>query len=207
VWGVLVANGWRPENIRMLVDDEATAANVRAGFRWLQQTSAPDTFSYFHYSGHVQRRNGHQMLWPVDNVYLPDTEVVAALRPVRGSAWWDFAGCHAGGFDDGLAAAHNLVTMSSSVKEKSFEHPDWGLSIWAGVLYDQALSRKLADTDRDGTVTMAEALRYAAEKAAYETRDQGYFGYSPQHPQVTGGLGTAWTLANPPTRKGATLPA
>lgn len=204
-WGVLVANGWHPKNIKVLTDDQATAANVRAGMAWLVQRSAPDTFTMFHYSGHVQRRNGHQLLWPVDNVYIPDTEVVARLGKLRGSSWLSFAGCHAAGFDDGLASPHRLVSASSQVVEKSFEEPDWGMSVWAGVLFDQALTRKLADANGDRRVTMAEALTFSVREAAHVTRFQGRYGYSPQHGYVTGGLGGQWSLDRPPTMRGATL--
>lgn len=206
-WAVLVANGWLPQNVKVITDDQATAAGVRAGMAWLVQRSAPDTFTMFHYSGHVQRRNGHQMLWPVDNGYVPDTEVVNTLGKLRGASWLNFAGCHAAGFDDGLASAHRLVTASSQVSEKSFEHPDWGLSVWAGTLFDQALSRKLADGNRDQRVTMAEALDFAVREAAHVTRFQSDYGYSPQHGYIAGGLGTQWSLDAPPVMPGATLPA
>jgi hypothetical protein len=206
VWSVLVASGWQPKNIKVLTDDQATVANVRAAMAWLVERSAPDTFTMFHYSGHVQRRNGHQLLWPVDNVYIPDTEVVATLGRLQGSSWLSFAGCHAAGFDDGLASPTRLVTASSQVTEKSFEEPDWGLSVWAGTLFDQALSRRLADADHDARVTLSEALTYAVREAAHVTRFQGEFGYGPQHGYVAGGLGAGWSLDAPPTVRGATLP-
>ena len=205
-WSVLVAHGWQPKNIKVLTDDKATAASVRAGMTWLVARSAPDTFTMFHYSGHVQRRNGRQLLWPVDGDYIPDTEVVGTLGRLRGTSWLSFAGCHAAGFDDGLASAQRLVTASSQVTEKSFEEPEWGMSVWAGTLFDQALTRKLADVDKDARVTMEEALTYAVREAAFVTRFQHLYGYSAQHGYVAGGLGGQWSLDAPPTMRGATLP-
>jgi hypothetical protein len=182
---VLVQNGWRRDRIRLLTDGAATGRAIADGLAWLQRSSSDRTFSLFHYSGHVKRSGGAQHLWGSDNTYLRDTDVAAVLRGVRGTAWTDIAGCHAGGFDEGLSSERHLFT-SSRVTEKSYEQPLWGNSVWTDLLWEQGLGQRKGDADRDGGVSVQEAVQWAAPKAAAYTAGQRPYG--PQHPVRAGGL-------------------
>ncbi len=182
---VLLRNGWRSDHIRVLTDGAATARALTDGLDWLAGRSGPGTFSLFHYSGHVKQRDGHEYLWPVDNGFLSDSSLVAAMKAVRGRSWTSIAGCEAAGFNDGLASAQRLFTASSAVDEKSYEHPDWDLSVWTGVLWSQGLRDKQADGDGDGRVSVQDAARWGAPRAAAITDRQRPYG--PQHPVLAGG--------------------
>ena len=185
---LLLRSGWRSDHIRVLTDSAATGQAVADGLTWLAQHSSSRTFSLFHYSGHVKQRSGHEYLWPVDNAFYPDTSVATAMKNVRGISWTSIAGCEAAGFDQGLSSKTRLVTASSAVDEKSYENPDWGTSVWVGLLMDQGLRRKGADLDGDGRVTVQEAFRWGAPRAAELTRKQSPYG--PQHPYLAGGSGS-----------------
>jgi len=191
---VLLRSGWRSDHIRVLTDGAATSGALSAGLEWLAARSGPGTFSLMHYSGHVKQRNGHEYLWPVDNGFLSDTSFVAAMKAVRGRSWTSIAGCEAAGFNDGLASAQRLFSASSAVDEKSYEHPDWGLSVWSGVLWKQGLRDKHADADGDGAVSVQEAVRWGAPRAATITDRQRPHG--PQHP-VLAGVGSPLYLNAP----------
>ena len=185
---LLLRSGWRSDHIRLLTDGAATGQALADGLTWLGRHSGGGTFSLFHYSGHVKQQGGHEYLWPVDNAFYPDSSVVTAMRNVRGMSWTSIAGCEAAGFDDGLSSKARLVTASSAVDEKSYENPQWGSSVWVGVLMDQGLRRKEADLNRDGHVTVQEAFRWGAPRATEVTRNQSPYG--PQHPYLAGGSGS-----------------
>ena len=185
---VLLRHGWRSDRIRILTDGQATGRAVSDGLAWLQRNSSSRTFSFFHYSGHVKQKNGHEYLWPVDNRYIVDTEVARVLRAVRGTGWTNISACEAGGFDEGLSSRRHLFTASSHVTEKSYEDPKTGFSVWTGMLFDEGLRDKRADRDGDGRVSVHEAFQYAAPRAKTYTRNQRPHG--PQTPQLAGGNGS-----------------
>ncbi|MCW2679013.1 MAG: hypothetical protein JWM62_414 [Frankiales bacterium] len=185
---VLLRHGWRSDRIRILTDDQATGRAVADGISWLQKNSSSKTFSFFHYSGHVKQKNGHEFLWPVDNAYIQDTEVSRVLKAVRGTAWTSISGCEAGGFDEGLSSSRHLFTASSHVTEKSYEDTKTGYSVWTGMLFAEGLRDKKADADGDGGVSVNEALQYAGPRAKTYTRNQRPHG--PQTPEWRGGNGS-----------------
>jgi hypothetical protein len=194
---VLLDSGWRPENIRVVVDGQVTGRALREGMAWLAAKGRPGTFSLFHWSGHVkQLGGGTEALWPVDRDWVRDRDVTAALSRVQGRMWVDIAGCEAGSFLPGLPSDRVLVSASSRDVEKSYEQPAWGLSVWTGLVVDQGLRQRLADADGDGRTTVGEALRYGTYYAQVVTWAQRPFGR--QTPQVQGDPVRGWTLADPP---------
>ncbi|MDT7538100.1 MAG: metacaspase [Actinomycetota bacterium] len=196
VAALLERNGWLPQNIRVVTDGEATGAAIRSGLAWLAGKSTPGTFTLFHYSGHVKQVGSTEKLWPVDRSFIPDTELAGLLAPGSGKMWIDIAGCEAGGFMGGLPSSRVLFSGSSKSSQKSYEYPQWGESIWTGLLFDIGTGQGAADADHDGRVTAGEALRYASYYAQAITRGQRPYG--PQTPQVAGDPIRGWTLADPP---------
>ena len=193
----LQASGWLPENIRVLTDAQATGAALREGLAWLAERSQPATFALFHYSGHVKQKGGtREALWPVDRGFLDDTELVRALAPARGRLWVDIAGCEAGSFGDGFPADRVLFTASSKQTEKSYEFPEWGMSIWTGLVFDLGMRQGRADADGDGRTTVGEALRFGQYYA--QAISLGQKPYGRQTPEVSGPADLGFTLADPP---------
>ncbi|MCW2607516.1 MAG: peptidase caspase catalytic subunit p20, partial [Frankiales bacterium] len=193
----LLDAGWLPGNIRVVVDGQASGAAVREGMRWLAGKSVPGTFAFFHYSGHVKQfGGGSEALWPVDRDFVRDAEVTRLLSPAQGRVWVDIAGCEAGSFLPGLPSDRVLVTTSSKASEKSYEYPEWGMSVWTGLLFDLAVVQGQADADADGRTTMGEALRYSTYYAQRITLRQEPHGR--QTPQTAGDPVRGWTLADPP---------
>jgi hypothetical protein len=193
---LLQRNGWRAENIRVVTDGEATGAAIRSGLAWLAGKSTPGTFTLFHYSGHVKQAGSTEKLWPVDRSFVPDAELARVLSTGTGKLWVDIAGCEAGGFMGDLPSSRVLFSGSSRGTQKSYEYPEWGESIWTGLLFDIGTGQGAADADKDSRVTIGEALRYASYYAHAITRGQRPYG--PQTPQVAGDPVRGWTLADPP---------
>ncbi len=188
----LLAAGWLPDHVRVVTDRAATGAAVRDGLAWLAARSRPGTFTFFHYSGHLENAS----LWPADGDLVPGSAAVRALRAGTGRMWADVAGCGAGAVLAGLAGDRVLVSASSTGAQKSYEYPAWGRSVWTGLLFDLGIGHRIADTDLDGRVTVGEALAFASDHARTITLAQRPYG--PQTPQVSGGGSRDWTLSAPP---------
>ena len=193
---VLLSQGWRKDRIRILTERQATGQAIDEGLAWLVRNSSPNTFSMFHFSGHVKQTRAGEYLWSYDNRFLRDVDVARTLSGLRGTAWTNISGCEAGGFDHGLSSPRHLFTASSRVTEKSYEHPKWRTSIWTGLLFRQGIRDGAADKDKDRKVSVQEAFQWAAPRAATITSRQRPFG--PQHPQKRGWSGSL-NLAKPRT--------
>jgi hypothetical protein len=192
----LLSAGWRSDHIKVLTNKRANGKAFRAGLQWLASKSTPGTFSLFHYSGHVKQEGGHEKLWPYDRKFISDTELSSVLKPTQGKLWVDIAGCEAAGFMEDLPSERVLVSTSSKRTQKSYEHPDWGESVWVGLLWDAGMNQRLADADKNGVVVMGEALRFAKYWAQVVTFYQRPHGR--QTPQFAGMPVRGWTLADPP---------
>jgi Caspase domain len=189
---LLLRAGWPAGNIRLLTDGAATAGAIREGLNWLADTSSESSFSVFSYSGHVMLEGGAVHLWPHDNDWIPDVDVAASLRRIRGFGWTHIAGCEAAAFDKGVSSPRMLVTASSQGHEKSYEYgPDIGRSVFGRLLVDEGLLAKAADANRDGNASIQEAFRYAADRAPVITAGQAQ---GAQHPYLAGGDGGEWLL-------------
>ena len=198
--------GFAADSIRVLTDTAATAANIRAGIQWLAERSTGDSFTVFHYSGHVYQRNGDpdrdgeamdEFLVPFDNQIISDRELGERLSSIKGWLWTNISGCEAAGFKEGpnIEGPRRLFTGSSLEHQKSYERPDWRMSVYTGLLADQGFNQKAGDANKDGFVSIQEAFRYAAAHAPPMTSKQRK---GVQEPYLAGGDGTEWFLDPPP---------
>ncbi len=199
----LLGNGWEDANIKMLVNEDATAANIRQATQWLVDQSADDSFSVFAYSGHVKQKEGDEdgdgegndeFLWPHDNDFISDGELATSLRALQGDAWISIAGCESAGFDDNVSSPRRLFTGASQEVEKGYERPDWQMSVYNGLMVDEGFLQGQGDVDGNGAVSIQEAFDHAARIAPEMTATQRF---GPQHPYIAGGDGPQWFLAPP----------
>ena len=189
---LLLRAGWPADHIRVLTDGAATAGAVREGLDWLADTSSESSFSVFAYSGHVKQEGSTVYLWPHDNKWIPDVDVAASLRRIRGFGWTHIAGCEAAAFDKGVSSPKMLVTASSQGHEKSYEYGAYiGRSVFGRLLVDEGMLANAADANRDGKASIQEAFRYAADRAPAITSREAQ---GPQHPYLAGGDGGEWLL-------------
>jgi len=197
---LLSKSGWAKENVRVLVDGDATAARIREGMDWLVNSSTPNSFSVFHFSGHTkqEQRPGDgepwdELLWPADNNFILDDEFAERMRALRGNAWVNVSNCEAAGFDDGISAPNRLFTASSREDQKGYERHDTKRSIFTGLMVE-ALGGKGADTDKNGAVSIQEAFAYAAAAAPHQSAGGSH---GPQNPVMAGGDNNPWHLKPP----------
>jgi hypothetical protein len=196
----LLRSGWPDDHIRMLVDGDATAGEIRAAMDWLAAKARPGAFSVFHFSGHTkQTQSGYddgdaedwdEYLWSVDNQFISDGEFAERMRALAGDVWINVSNCEAAGFDDGVSAPNRLFTAASQEDEKGYERYDTKRSIFTGLVTDAILNLR-GDTNQDKVLSVQEAFAYAAEHAPNQSAN-GEFG--PQTPYMAGGEGAQWPL-------------
>jgi hypothetical protein len=180
----LLASGWRDDHILLLTDQNATRADIVDGIAWLAERTDQDSVAVFHYSGHSKKWYGRDVdgdgertdegLWPSDDRFIVDSELVRLLDPVRPHALWiSFATCNAAGLaDPGLVQPGRILTFSSGEPQKSYENPAWRNSVWGWFLIEEAFAAGLGDTDGDGRVTVEEAFTWARPRAHETTSGQ-----------------------------------
>jgi hypothetical protein len=182
----LLASGWRDDHILLLTDRTATRANIVDAIAWLAERTDEDSVAVFHYSGHSKKWYGRDVdgdgertdegLWPTDDRFIVDSELVRLLDPVRPHAFWiSFATCNAAGLaDPGLVQPGRILTFSSGEPQKSYENPAWGNSVWGWLMIEQAFAGGVADADHDGRVTVEEAFAWTRPRARDTTTGQRY---------------------------------
>lgn len=217
---LLLAQGWRDDHILLLTDGQATRDGIVDGIAWLADKTDEHSVAVFHYSGHSKKWYGQDVdgdgevtdegLWPSDNRFIVDSELVRLLDPVApGAMWLSFATCNAAGLaDPGMARPGRVLTFSSSEARKSYEHPSWANSVWGWLMIDQALGAGLGDLDGDGRVTVQEAFAWARPRAAETTSRQRYGAQDPEMvDQLGGGFDLGIPGAAPAPRRAAPDPA
>jgi uncharacterized caspase-like protein len=122
--------GYQPDNVRLLTDEQATAAGIRAALKSLAGSANPESTVFFYLSIHGGRidsnRYAGEYLLPVDTLYTSDeslaetaisgVEFTEALRaiPAR-KVVVVFDCCHAGGIGQPKdAAAPELEALPES---------------------------------------------------------------------------------------------
>jgi len=205
---LLTQAGWPSSHILELVDGAATAANIRSAMSWLVAHSSPNSFTVFHFSGHVCEQgrgpcsNPDKYLWPVDNRLISGAEFAQTMRGIQGWSWIDIAGCEAAAFDQGISSPQRFFTGSSMANETSYEAPDWHQSIWTGLVVQQGILERAA-ANGSGPVSIQQAVRWAQVRATQLTQNQPA---GAQHPYAVGGTG-AWYIAPGTAPPGAPSPS
>jgi len=200
VRSALLHAGWLPDHILDIRDHAATASAIERAMTWLVQHSGPDTFTLFHYSGHVciQSRGPcgahHTYLWSTDNRFIPETAVGASLSKLRGHAWVDIAGCEAGAFNVRISSKTRLFTASSQPGRTSYEEPSWHESVWAGLTWDQAYLQGAATGGAAYRATIGQMVAYGVRNTPLRTEGAQA---GTQHPYTAGGSKN-WALSAPP---------
>jgi len=180
--------GFPQQNITLLLDSQATDANIRAGIDWLIANSGPGSSVVFYYSGHGSRstRNMDNDPETQDECIIPwelsrlwDGELAAKFAQLTSTNnWICFDSCYSGGMTD-IDANGEVVTMACGEKEYSYESSTIGHGYFTWLMIERGMRLGEADANRDGVVTVEEAFAFAAANiGAYASR---------QHPVIEDG--------------------
>ncbi len=125
--------GYDPANVRLLLDADATLAQIRTGLSWLATVAGPDDSVVVYFSGHGARLHNsggdESLLIPVDadnkdlcTTSLSETELSAALKAIRSARLLILIdACHSGGAVV-LKGDAGLQSVDSGFGEKSLQH-------------------------------------------------------------------------------------
>lgn len=192
--------GFNPDNIRLLLNEDATYREIRLAFRDFLKSATEDDVVFIFFAGHgAPDRERPEDLYLVahDTEYasiagtgFPMEDVNDAIRRTYARTIVSFIdACHSAGVggQTGLRAIANPINQAflgraerslgvqvsftaSQVNQYSQEGPQWG---GGHGVFTYHLLRSLegaADVDGDGIVTLGESLEWTRDRVRRETR-------------------------------------
>lgn len=185
---------FREVQARVLVDEQATVANIKAGLQWLRQSTSAADAALVHFSGHGIRGprglyyvTSEGDLGDLDRTCLNWQEVAQQLREMPSRQIIFLCDCcHAGAFGEEVASQDELaeplvkqagvmVFAASRGNELAAEKPAWGHGAFVRALLD-GLNGK-ADLIPDARINMSELQTYVVDRVARLTGNR-------QHPYI-----------------------
>jgi len=143
--------GFMSSDITLLLDGDATHANILAGIDWLIANAGPDTHVVFYYSGHgsrstrdadgdAERRDECIIPWELSRLW--DGELAAKFAQLAsGYVWIGFDSCYSGGMTDIADAAPDgkVVTMACGERQYSYESSSIGHGYFTWLMVERGM--------------------------------------------------------------------
>ena len=162
----LAAYGVPASHRLMLLDQQATADNVRGALTWMANRASADSTVVFFYSGHVRQvagdadRDGEVIDEAIvaadgDNVF--DGQVADLLHGIEArSAWIGVAACYGAGFDDALAPGR-ILTAAAGENDVAYENSSLGHSYMVEYMVRRAMLQGKAPSSVQDAFAWARA--------------------------------------------------
>lgn len=163
--------GFSSGNVKMLLDNQATYANIIGGIDWLLANEGPDSTVVFYYSGHGSNASGDPdgdgetkdesiVPWELSRLY--DGTLAQKFAQLESHyAWIAFDSCYAGGMNDaGITGPYKIDTMACSETGYSYESSSVENGFFTYLMVEEGMTRAKADSNGDGKVTVEEAYNY-----------------------------------------------
>ena len=193
--------GFKPENIRYLVNEQATYREIRLAFRDFLKAATDDDVVFIFFAGHgapdPERPEDLYLLAydteakSIAGTGFPMEEVSDAIRRTYARAIISFIdACHSAGVsgDIGLRAITNPINAAfldraqhslgvqvtftaSQVNQYSQEGAQWGGGHGVFTYYLLRALQGEADEDGDGIVTLGETMEWTRDRVRRETRN------------------------------------
>ena len=162
----LAAYGVPGERRILLLDQQATAANIRASLYWLVGHTSPEATAVFFYSGHVRQVSGDpdhdgeavdEAMVGSDGDHVYDGEMADILRGLEArSMWIGIAACYGGGVDDALAPGR-VLTAAAGETDLAYENSALGHSYLVEYMVRRAMIQGKAAGSVQGSFAWARA--------------------------------------------------
>ncbi len=193
------------KNVRLLLDERATAKNIRRHFTWLRRNARPEDMVIVFYSGHGAPE-GKNTYWvpfdaeidDLDATAIPNDYITRRLAAIPAKRLITFLdSCYSAAIVEKEDKAKALfdqdffkkfqgtgrVTITASDgKELSLESKELGQGVFTYYLV-QALKGK-ADVNQDGAVELEEVWAHVRKSGTDEAQRRG----NRQRPQLIGSL-------------------
>lgn len=165
----LAAYGVPPSHRLLLLDGQASSANLRRSMSWLVGHASPDATAVLFFSGHVAhvasegpRGPSHVALVAADGTGVTDREVARALDHLEArSAWIAIAACYGAEFDT-LLAPGRVLTAAAGRGEVAYENA----ALDHSYLVEYMVERAMLEGRAPGSVQ--EAFGWARAQIAHD---------------------------------------
>ena len=174
----LLSPAWGEEHIKLLLDSEATKANVREAIDWLASNKDANDTVLFYFAGHGETRKAQ--IAPYNAYYaktwITSSELSGWLRALDSERIVIILDtCYAGRFETSLSDSGRVVLMSSRADEESWvsqwEYDDEWYNIFTYFLLEALSEFDYADDNWDYELSAEELFRYAEHEVVFVTED------------------------------------
>ncbi|MHA1230856.1 MAG: caspase family protein [Candidatus Helarchaeota archaeon] len=182
----LMNQNFPESNIKMLINSQATKANIFNQLSWIAENSDGNDYFVFFYSGHGDSTSGGlTAIIPYDwnfHGYITETDLSYYFNMINCSiliAMID--SCLSGGLIDSISGANRLILTASASNEDSYEDI---LTLRHGVFtgfFLKSYYNLTADLNNDKIITIEEAFNYTYNATVAYTKKVFNRG---QHPQL-----------------------
>jgi hypothetical protein len=162
----LAAYGVPGQHRILLLDQQATADNIRAGLAWVAGRASSDATVVFFYSGHVRQVTGDadrdgeatdEAIVAADGEAVYDGELASIFRNLEArSVWLGIAGCYGSGFDDALAPGR-VLTAAAAEPDLAYENSALGHSYLVEYMVHRAMLQGRASGSVQEAFSWAQA--------------------------------------------------
>ncbi len=177
---------WGSNHIRLLVESQATKANILNAIDWLAYNADENDTALFYFSGHgSDYLNG--FFFPYDTLVdsfenaISTVELARAFQPVQaGKIAIILDTCHAGCFQYYLSASGRVILMGTRSYEVGWETDYLRHGVFSFFLFQALNNFDIADINGDYELSAEELFWYAGPRTS-EYEEDNYF-ESIQHP-------------------------
>jgi hypothetical protein len=182
---LLVQRGVPAKNIALLLDEQATLANIRSALRTVASAARPGSTFLFYYAGHGSLRGKDVSFCNYDCGSKDPKKPALALSEVGAILKKHFKGgrvllmadcCHSGGLKTVAAELEKAGIKAASVTSAEASNLSCGNWTFTQAVLDSLRGEPLVDVNGDGVITLGELVGEVSAGMKY--REQQMFGHS-----------------------------
>ena len=126
---LLNGGNWDNQNIKILIDSQATKANIYDAIDWMRLNSDINDVSIIYYAGHGGKTNTNEYLITY-NSSISDVELDEELNDVKGELVLIIDSCYSGGFIEELGQRGRTILTACKKDELTYQVRDLNSGIF-----------------------------------------------------------------------------
>jgi hypothetical protein len=139
--------GFLESNVSMLLEGEATRADILAKLDELAAATPKDGVAVFALATHTRVHGGQSHLVAADGGLISASELAGRLAKVKSKMWVALPTCFAGGYAlPGVVGKDRVATFASSAHEESFELGSAGSYLFINMVRKAMIEGKAPDS-------------------------------------------------------------
>ncbi|MEX0875305.1 MAG: caspase family protein [Actinomycetota bacterium] len=118
----LLRYGFPERNVKVLLDGDASRANILAQVASLAERTPRNGVAVFAMASHTRKQSGQNQLVAADGGLISADQLAGGLAAVRSKAWIALPTCYAGGYAlPGIVGKNRIATFASPANQPSYE--------------------------------------------------------------------------------------